>query len=366
MNKIKNILLIDSGKLNCSTLYKHYLLNKDKYPNIKNIILFKPKSANHRNLFVTINTIFNKYNVVCSEYMYDIENRFAKYTIFFNHGWGTKLMPGKIAMKRKESVKRWYNFAKYTDFIICLSDFDKTYFLTQNIFKKIKPKFFPLGSPRNDLFFSLNNSESIKIYKNEIINKLKLDEKDTSKKLILYAPTWREEDDAIKSFFNTINKSLYRITKILYKMGYIFIFRPHHLSFKYLHNKQNLSINEKLFTLLMSDYPDTHKLLLSIDYLITDYSSIFVDFLLLNKPIIFYPFDIDNYSKKRGLAIDFNNDVLTPGPKINSLFDLIDILNNNILNNNYWKNNRIKALNNFYKYPDGNSSERILKFINNL
>lgn len=60
--------------------------------------------------------------------------------------------------------------------------------------------------------------------------------------------------------------------------------------------------------------------------IITDYSSIIVDFLILDKPIAFIAFDIERYNNYRGLVVDFHNDVQTPGPKINRMKDLIDYL----------------------------------------
>jgi CDP-glycerol glycerophosphotransferase len=68
------------------------------------------------------------------------------------------------------------------------------------------------------------------------------------------------------------------------------------------------------------------------DILITDYSSIYFDFLLHNKPIIFYPYDLEYYkSKDRGLIFDY--DKFTPGPKAYNLNQLKKIIMEVIKNN---------------------------------
>lgn len=51
----------------------------------------------------------------------------------------------------------------------------------------------------------------------------------------------------------------------------------------------------------------------AFDLLITDYSSIYIDYLLTSKPVMFLPYDIDEYSKGRGFNFDY--DAVTPGPK---------------------------------------------------
>src|SRR5699024_1507687 len=82
---------------------------------------------------------------------------------------------------------------------------------------------------------------------------------------------------------------------------------------------------------LVSDYGDRVKLINDdiigdimdivniFDLLITDYSSIYIDYLLTKKPIIFLPYDKDEYLSKRGL--NFEYDEVTPGPKPTNYVD---------------------------------------------
>ena len=78
---------------------------------------------------------------------------------------------------------------------------------------------------------------------------------------------------------------------------------------------------------------DVYPILTETHILITDYSSVYFDFLITKKPIIFYPFDLEYYSdplQGRGLIFDYNE--FTPGSKaytINQLLDEIDYVINN-------------------------------------
>ncbi len=68
---------------------------------------------------------------------------------------------------------------------------------------------------------------------------------------------------------------------------------------------------EEVQNILVPDFVDTNDLLSSIDILVTDYSSIFFDFLVTDKPILFYVWDYDNYNEERGRSLA---DDELPGP----------------------------------------------------
>ena len=76
-------------------------------------------------------------------------------------------------------------------------------------------------------------------------------------------------------------------------------------------------------TALPSDI-DVYPLLEHTDALITDYSSIYFDYLLLDKPVVFYPFDLDAYRSARGFYVDYER--VTPGPVATDFAGLLDCL----------------------------------------
>ena len=105
---------------------------------------------------------------------------------------------------------------------------------------------------------------------------------------------------------------------------------------------------------------DTTPLLKYFDLLITDYSSIFTNFLLTNNPIIFYPFDLENYQQKEGLCFNYNE--FTPGPKVFDIKSLKEAINTIFIEDEY-KEKRLEIKNLYHKYTDGNASKRIIEII---
>jgi CDP-glycerol glycerophosphotransferase (TagB/SpsB family) len=96
---------------------------------------------------------------------------------------------------------------------------------------------------------------------------------------------------------------------------------------------------------------------------ITDYSSIIVDYLIMNKPIAFIPFDEKIYDDFRGLVVDFKNDIETPGPKINTMEQLISYVKDIENGKDDFNGWRIKAQEYYYTYFDNKSTERIWHLI---
>ena len=108
-----------------------------------------------------------------------------------------------------------------------------------------------------------------------------------------------------------------------------------------------------------SDYKNEQELLLLSDILITDYSSIMIEFGLLNKPIVFFAYDLDNYmSNERGFYLDYKNDL--PGPIVYTTDELIDVISEGI---------DTSKLESFTKTQfgeiNGEASKRIVDFVLN-
>jgi CDP-glycerol glycerophosphotransferase len=150
-----------------------------------------------------------------------------------------------------------------------------------------KDIFLAIGLPRNDLFYIKDNEKTPKVYNYYNI--------DISKKIILYAPTFRGDHQKI-SENNYINKE--DIDKITYsfkkKYGneFIFFYRVHYID--------RCLGNNILNVVTVSDYPDMQELLYAADILITDYSSSVWDFSLTYKPCFIYAPDLKKFKKEQG------------------------------------------------------------------
>ncbi|KAA0565881.1 CDP-glycerol glycerophosphotransferase family protein [Bacillus sp. CH30_1T] len=165
------------------------------------------------------------------------------------------------------------------------------------------------GIPRTDIFF--NHSKQTKIVQNMYKQYPSL----KNKKVILYAPTYREKD--LQDFQLQLN--LEELLSQL-KQEYVLIIKLHPAI------KSEIDIPSEFDHLVydFSDYHSMNELLFVSDLLITDYSSIPFEYSLLNRPIIFYLYDLEEYLKERGMWEDYLE--FLPGPIAYTTKDIGDII----------------------------------------
>lgn len=154
----------------------------------------------------------------------------------------------------------------------------------EEVFGIKKEKILPYGLPRLDDFL---DEKKIEIAKEKIYSKYPKLQK---KHIILFAPTFRGrgQRDAYYPYQNLNLKEIFDLCK---KENYIFLIKMH----PFIRKKIEIPDEYKESILDLSNYPDINELFYITDILITDYSSNIYDFSLLNKPIIFYTFDLDEY-----------------------------------------------------------------------
>lgn len=197
------------------------------------------------------------------------------------------------------------------------------------------------GYPRTDIFF----------------NELKSREND--KKIILYAPTHRNEglNNKLPTVLSEDNLNI--INSYMKKNDLIFYIKLHHLEEKFLKSCEYSNIillkNDPLF--------DMQEFLLLADVLVTDYSSIFFDYLLLNRPIIFFAYDLEDYIKNdRELYEDYKS--VATGLICKSWDEVISALEISLKDPQKYESKRNELKNKIWKYFDTKSSERVYNFIN--
>lgn len=168
------------------------------------------------------------------------------------------------------------------------------------------------GYPRIDLTVNANKSKII----NSLIN---LNLKLQNKKIILYAPTWKGNDTSKPR--NDLEQ-IYNDIKVLeFRLGseYNILTKVHPFLYK------EAESFDLLQDYLVPDTFETNELLSVVDILITDYSSIFFDFLITKKPIIFYMWDYDDYKTNRGIYIEPDK---LPGPICTNIDRVISNIKN--------------------------------------
>ena len=109
---------------------------------------------------------------------------------------------------------------------------------------------------------------------------------------------------------------------------------------------------------LMDGDMTVYDLLRNSDALISDYSSVYFDYMILNRQIGFTITDIGEYNKKRGFIFDYPTDYM-PGPTLDCKEDFVKFINGVEFGVDSYKNKRFEVNNIFNDYQDGNSAKRI-------
>lgn len=292
---------------------------------------------------------------ICKYYFFTHRNlsktKFKKNQVFFNLTHATPL---------KNSTGLHNNVHKST-YTLTTSDFAgslrlKTY--ASDCLTELQV----LGFPRNDnLFLNLNSFKKIGINKQEY------------KKILVWMPTFRRHKNNKRNDSGTnkaIDIPLINELSDMKKLNE-FLSENENLLIIKIHQAQNLDFIKKedyshikILTNddLLESKVEMYSLLAESDALVTDYSSVFLDYLLLNKPIAFTVDDIEDYSKNLGFLVDNILDFM-PGQKITIINDLFNFVNNLNQNIDEYSKERIKINDIFNLYKDGNSSKRILQFL---
>ena len=151
---------------------------------------------------------------------------------------------------------------------------------------ELNPKsFLRCGYPRNDVL-----SKATPDLQNKIRKKLGLPK---GKRCILYAPTWRDSQDGGDSF-QIAPPIDWKKGKEQLGNEYIVLLRTHPYTTKLM----NMEFND--FVLDFTSYPEVNDLLIAADILISDYSSILLDYCITEKPMICFGYDIEEYKRVRG------------------------------------------------------------------
>jgi CDP-glycerol glycerophosphotransferase (TagB/SpsB family) len=221
-------------------------------------------------------------------------------------------------------------------------------------FRIKKEQCLEYGMTRCDIFSWDNDKiiEFIKQYEsNDMLDLIKTFE--AYDKVIIYMPTWREDIDFLYKAdfdFNKLNDTLIRKNRL-------FLFKLH--PFTKLKEINLTKLNDYSNIIVMDKEMDIYPVLPFTDFLISDYSSIYYDYLLLNKPVYLFPYDYDDYIvKSRTLAFDYNEKM--PGEKIDSFENLLEVL---VREQHYVTDKQKDIVKEYFTNLDGNSVELLSNFI---
>lgn len=171
--------------------------------------------------------------------------------------------------------------------------------------------------------------------------------------VVLYAPTWR----------GTLQTVSYEVEKAKSDLAYLaarhdcdIVFRGHHLMEKVF------GADEDFGCTVAPAIIDTNELLAVVDVLITDYSSIFFDFLPTGRPVIYYVYDQEDYQRDRGLYFSMDE---MPGYKCNDIVALDGALELALQGTVPDRQHYLDSQRKFNNHDDGKATARVVNFLFN-
>ncbi|WP_305881981.1 CDP-glycerol glycerophosphotransferase family protein [Halobacillus sp. A5] len=253
-------------------------------------------------------------------------------------------MPGTNTLKYKSN---FIKEANKWDHLVAPNAYSSEIFKSAFLFGK---NMIESGYPRNDYLIQENNQETI----NQIKKKLDLP---LDKKVVLYAPTWRDNQ------FYQRGKYKFDLSLDLQQMRdelgdeYVVVLRMHYLI------AENFDLGPfEGFAFDYSKYEDIRDLYLISDILITDYSSVFFDYANLRRPIIFFVYDIDEYRDSlRGFYLDLEKEA--PGPLAKTTIEVIDSIKEFEQNDFQLGKSFEEFYGRFCDWETGESSKRVVETV---
>lgn len=326
----------------CKNLEIVWLVSKKTDKNINSILLDNAFISRLRyNYYLARSKVL----VYCNSTIGKADKR--QISIFLCHGSKSKMTRGS------------YEAPKDLDYILVQADMFKEatqygYNLSENT------KMITLGYPRNDDLLLEHNIDRKKLFNKEF------------KKLIVWYPTFRQHKSGQKNVSSITlpvihnEEVAFAINEKAKKLGILIALKPHFAQdVSYIKNQELSNIIIINDDFLSENDIRSYQLLSVCDSLLTDYSSVYYDYLLCDKPIGLVWEDYDEYKKGQGFALD-PDVVYSGGEKIFNVEDFCAYLERVANGEDILKEERTKIKNLSNVYQDANSSKRVGEFIINL
>ena len=201
------------------------------------------------------------------------------------------------------------------------------------------------GYPRNDFITNATKEDVIALKKKY---GFPLD-----KKIVLYAPTWRDNSYVAAGYTFELQADFHKWKEILGD-EYIVVFKPHYLIINRF--KDDQSLNGFLYSIAAE--AEINELYVVSDILVTDYSSVFFDYAVLNRPIYYYMYDLEHYDEDlRGFYLDIYHDL--PGKIYRKETEMLEDMKNEVYDYEFLKtfNQRFNA------QQTGNCAQKVIDIV---
>ncbi|UYQ78865.1 CDP-glycerol glycerophosphotransferase family protein [Glutamicibacter sp. JL.03c] len=259
------------------------------------------------------------------------------------HGTPLKFM-GKLVkdgVAEHRNVQR--NFLQTTHMMVPNTHTLKTLSTDHDLDGLFPAKVALTGSPRIDQMVNMSEER-----RSEILTELGIDP-ENHQKIVLFAPTWRGQ----------LKDQSYDVSGLVDDLATL-AQGEHHMLFRAHRFAEKLIGDAELDAAVVPSSIDTNELLAVIDVLITDYSSIFYDFLPAKKPVIFYTPDFAAYEAERGLYFERST---WPGEVLDSIEDVAAELQRQLSVAEPQPHlNFAENLETFASMEDGHATARVIDF----
>lgn len=251
-------------------------------------------------------------------------------------------MPG---VTTSEYYEQFLHDTQKWDYLIAPNEYSLNIF--RHAFHIPTERMIPSGYPRNDVLHYVTSYDTERM-------KCQLG-LDPNKKVILYAPTWRDDENQGQGQYQmNLALDIDLLREALQDEAYLLI-RSH-----YLISQHDVAGDE--FIIDVSSYPEISDLYIASDLLITDYSSVFFDYALLKRPMIFYAYDYDKYKENtRGFYFDYHT---VPGPIVQTNEELLEIIQESLYTQSLHPNH-LTFLNQYGHWEDGHAAEQVFDMVMN-
>lgn len=289
--------------LNSSYKVFWYTRNKDIFKKLKS----EDKPVIYSKSLIAIWKQIRAKMLVSAVQFADFNNYFLQGCIFFDLGHGFPNKQIGYVQPDMNARKRNYDKLLRSGVELYMTAASKiTRDIQMDTFKLDKDHVAFCNKPRTDVLFD----DKLRENKNKIVEQLK-----GGRKTIVYMPTHRscgQVEIKINEIFD-----LDAIQKICEKYDAVFLIKKHYY---HANEKNDLEEFTRIFDITKENI-DPQTLAFQTDVLISDYSSAYIDYLLLDRPVILYTYDLDNYlQKERGLYLSINDNHVGFKPRTKSEF----------------------------------------------
>lgn len=363
---LKNLIVLESYPIfsdNTRIVYEE-LRRRYAYKDYKFIWIglndneYVPKTKERNTKIIKGNPFTGIGKIICDYYLYRAKiiiignlkiNKVRDDQILYYLSHGTAL----------KDCSKYYHLPDNIDYCISISSFFKEYD-AKNLGVNLE-KMKPLGFPRTDCFFDDSHLDLKQLFRDCEFEKT-----------ILWMPTFRRHKNgeiiASDLDFPIIHskQEMINLNNFVKERKLLLIVLPH---FSQIYNVECLKdfsnirvINNNM---LLKNNIFLYRIIKETNALLTDYSSIMIDYLMLNKPIGLCWEDYEEYKKNIGF-VECANEIFACGVKIYSVNDLYKYIEFVVDDKDVLKSERSALRNNIFDSLDGKSSKRVCDHISSI